>query len=179
MQLIITETDENITYWRERPYLNYNTKSLLDRVDVIIVPEENFRGHETPLFPSNMMELYDALKEHLNVEAAINDEDYREVSLNSKKHRIGKFVVVMLAAPLFVTVLGNYISERLKNEDPKDEIEVEIIVNGDNGKSKSIKYQGTARHFDKVAETVKDIVNGEHNEHRTDSAQSPASHRTK
>jgi hypothetical protein len=157
MKLTVTDSAENFDFWTNRPYLSDITKSLLTDVEALILPEENFRDYPTPLFPSNTISLYDALKNQLRIEAVINDEDYNEVSLNSKKHRFGKFLVVLIAAPLFVTVLGNYISEKLKDEDTSDEIEIEIILQEESGKSKSIRYEGTADNFVKVAEKVKEL----------------------
>jgi hypothetical protein len=172
MEFTITETNENLAYWRQRDYLNEATRQLLTNVDVMIVPEEDFRDYEIPLFPSNMMELYDLLKEHLNVEAAINDEDYSEVSLNSRVHRYGKFVVLSAVVPIFIGLLTNYIYDKLKHEDPKDEINLEIVVQDKSGKAQSVKYQGTAQNFNKVADKVKELAKTESHEHRADTAQS-------
>lgn len=171
MELVITSSPKTLHYWKQRPYLNEETKHLLSDVDVLIVPDEDLREFKTPLFPSNMMEIYDTLKEHFNVEAAINDEDYHELSLNSKKHRFGIYAVTLVVAPLFVTILGNYISEKLKHEDPTDEIELEILLDNNSEHSKSIKYQGTAEDFKKVADKVIELSK-EKDEHRTDTAKS-------
>lgn len=144
MLLDITDSVENFDFWRQREYLNDATRQLLENVDVLIVPEEGFRDYSTPLFPSNMIELYDVLKAHMNVEAVINDEDYREVSLNSKLHRYGKFAVLSVAVPVFVSVLSNFISDKLKYAESADEIEFEILLQDTSGKVKSIKYKGSA-----------------------------------
>jgi len=173
MELTITDTTENMAYWLGKSYLNDETRSLLNDVDVMIVPEEEFRDYEIPLFPSNMMSIYDLLKQHLNVEAVINDEDYQEVALNSKVHRYGKYVVTAVVVPVFVSVMSNYITDKLKHESPKDEINLEIVVQNKSGKAKSIKYQGSAEDFKKVADQVKALAE-EDNEHRTDTARTAA-----
>ena len=174
MQLTVNDTAENFSYWQNRPYLDETTKILLSGAEVIIIPEENFRDHPTPLFPRNTMEIYDWLKEHFLTEAAINEGDYQEVALNSKKHRFGKFAVAAIVAPVFASVMASFIYDKLKTEDPKDEIEVEILVQGSEGKSKSIKYHGTAQHFNQVTEAINQLIKELGDEHRTDTTQSTA-----
>lgn len=172
MELVITNTDEDMASWLDKPYLNEATRQLLTGIDIMIVPEENFREYEVPLFPSNLMLLYDKLKIQFNIEAAINDEDYHEVSLNSRTHRYGKYIANYVIVPLFVTVLGTIISDQLRN-DPEDEVEIEIIVQHGRGESTSVKYQGPAKGFDKAATKIKEIANHRDNhEHRTDTAKS-------
>jgi hypothetical protein len=117
MELTVSDTDQDMSYWLQRPYLNEATKSLMAGKDVLIVPEEGFRPYSTPLFPSNLMPLYDELKKHLAVEAAINDEDYHELALNARVHKYGRFVVTSIVIPTFLGVLGNFIYDKLKHEN--------------------------------------------------------------
>ncbi|WP_121811318.1 hypothetical protein [Mucilaginibacter kameinonensis] len=170
MELTVKDTEQNMDYWLQRPYLSEATRSIMQAQEVLIVPEEDLREYTTPLFPSNLMVLYDELKQYFKVEAAINDEDYHELSLNSKVHKYGKFVVIAVIVPTFVTVLGNYISDKLKHEDPKDEIQLDITVQGDQGQAKTVHFKGTADNFNKVAEKVKQIAREQEDEHRTDTA---------
>jgi hypothetical protein len=172
MGLTITETDENFAYWRQKSYLNEATRLLLTNVDVMIVPEEGFRDYEIPLFPSNTMELYDLLKTQLNVEAAINDEDYNEVSINNRVHRYGKFIVINAVVPIFIGLITNYIYDKLKHENPKDEIDLEIVIQNNAGKSQSIKYEGAVQHFNIVVDKVKELANASIDEHRADTTKS-------
>jgi hypothetical protein len=174
MELTITDTDQNMAYWQQRPYLNEATKALIAGKAVLIVPEEELREYSTPLFPSNLMVLYDELKKHFNVEAAINDEDYHELALNSKVHKFGKFVVIAIVVPTFVGVLGNYVSDKLKHEDPKDEIQLDITVQGSKGQAKAVHFKGTADNFNKVAEKIKEIAREQEDEHRADTAHAAA-----
>ncbi|QEC51956.1 hypothetical protein EDD80_11811 [Anseongella ginsenosidimutans] len=172
MELIITDTSETMASWLAKPYLNEETRKLLTGVDAMIVPQENFRDYEIPLFPSNLMVFYDILKAHLKVEAAINEEDYREVSLNSRMHRYGKTIVHAIAIPIFVGVVSNLISELLK-QDLDDEVEIEVIIQHNPGKSTSVKYQGPIIGFNQVATKIKEIAyNGNSREHRTDTTKS-------
>lgn len=174
MELTVTETHENLAYWRQRDYLSDATKALLANADVLIVPEEDFANYEIPLFPNNMLELYDVLKAQLNIEAVINDEDYHEVSLNSRVHRYGKFIVLNAVIPVFIGLLTNYLYDKMKHEDPKDEIHLEIVVQDKNGQSQSVKYQGTASNFNKVVDKVKELAKIGSDEHRADTTQSAA-----
>lgn len=168
MALSITQTNENFSFWKARPYLNNDVRQLLDKAQVLILPEEQFRDYEIPLFPANTTEIYRFLQSKFNIEAVINEEDFREVGLYSKSHRFGKFLVLAVVVPTFVAVLSNYISDKLKNENKDDKVEFEIIIQTDNGNCKSIKYVGKTSDLKSVVESANKILQEDANEHRSD-----------
>ncbi len=166
MELVIEDTQEDLSFWKTRPYLNSQTRELLNQAEIFILPEEQFRDYEIPLFPANTTEVYRFLKSKFNVEAVINEEDFQEVGLYSKTHRFGKFLVVSVVVPVFVSVLSNYISDQLKHENKDDKIELEIIIQKENGSCKSLKFEGKANDLKAVAESANKILQEDANEHR-------------
>lgn len=173
MELVISGSNENLTFWREKTYLSDVTKDLLKQADVLMVPDENFRDYPLPVFQRNTLEILDYLNETLKVEAAINDEDFREVALNNRVHRIGKYVVNTVVFPVFIGLITCYIYDKLKHEDPKDEVELEIVVD-DGGHSKSVKFRGTVDDLKKVKQDIVDLRDGKDGKHRADSTRTGA-----
>ena len=167
MEFTISNTGENLDFWRQKSYLSETTKYLLSTADILIVPEEDFREYPLPVFQRNTLSVLDFLKETLKVEVAIDDENFREVALNSRVHKIGKFVVNVIALPLFVGLITNYAYDLLKHEDPKEQIELEIVVDK-NGNGKTIKFKGTVDELKKVKQDIIDLRDGNDNGNRTD-----------
>lgn len=169
MDFTITPTDENISYWQQKEYLSETTKHLMVGAEVLIAPEEGFRDYPIPVFPRNTLEIFDFLKEGINVEVAIDDEQFQEVALNSRVHKIGKYIVNAAVLPVFFGLITNYIYDKLKHEDPKDQVELEIVVDKD-GKGSSIKFKGTTDELKKVKQDILDLRDGNAKEHREDSS---------
>jgi hypothetical protein len=169
MEFTITSTDENISYWQQKKYLSEITKHLMADAEVLIVPEEGFREYPIPVFPQNTLEIFDFLKESIKVEVAIDDEQFQEVALNSRVHKIGKYVVNVAVLPVFFGLITNYLSDKLKHEDPKDQVELEIVVDKD-GKGSSIRFKGTTDELKKIKQDILDLRDGNAKEHREDSS---------
>jgi hypothetical protein len=173
MELVVSGSNENLTSWRKKSYLSDVTKELLRQADVLMVPDEDFRDYPLPVFQRNTLEILDYLNANLRVEAAINEEDFREVALNNRIHRIGKYIVNTVVFPVFVGLITCYIYDKLKHEDPKDEVELEIVVD-DGTHSKSVKFRGTVDDLKRLKQDIIDLRDGEDGKHRADSARTAA-----
>jgi hypothetical protein len=163
-KLSVTSANENITTWSERDYLTTATKESVRNADVLIVPVENFRESEKPLFPVQTSALYrfvkDNLPNNLNLEIAIEDEDYREFALYSDTENIAQFIVTLIALPFLISVLANYFTTKLFAKD-KANIDVKITVQIDENVSKTISFEGTAEDFRHASEEIQKLCTQE------------------
>lgn len=131
----------------------------LMQANVIILPRMGVLHYTGPVFEADTRELYKYLRDHssdeLRVEVAIRDEDYVELVAHADVLELGRFLVEEFFAPLLVTILGNYLLERLKHRGTKENPEIttvraELILVNKDGSSVSFKYDGPATAFEKV-----------------------------
>ena len=111
--------------WMEIAGLPEDLRQNVMAADVLIVP--SMIQDQPKAFMVGTMDLYALLKSHLGykMEICIADEDYEEIELNSRILRLGRFCVKQVALPLFLSVLGAYIYDRLKEPEPV-EVTVEL-----------------------------------------------------
>ena len=141
--------------------------------DVLIVP--SMLQDQPKAFMVGTMDLYAILKKNLGdrIEICIADEDYEEIELNSRTLRLGSFMVVSVALPLFLNLVGNYIYDRLTEPDPiVREVDVPeyqqpatvsftITVEDTLGKKKEFQYEGPAADYKIVAAEIQKLWNEE------------------
>ncbi len=141
--------------------------------DVLIVP--SMLQNQPKAFVVGTMDLYAILKKNLGdrIEICIADEDYEEIELNSRTLRLGSFMVVSVALPLFLNLVGNYIYDRLTEPDPiAKEVDVPefqqpatvsftITVEDTLGKKKEFQYEGPAADYKIVAAEIQKLWNEE------------------
>lgn len=141
--------------------------------DVLIVP--SMLQDLPKVFMVGTMDLYTILKKNLGdrMEICIADEDYEEIELNSRTLRLGSFMVVSVALPLFLNLVGNYIYDRLTEPDPvAKEVDVPeyqqpatvsftITVEDTLGKKKEFQYEGPAADYKIVAAEIQKLWNEE------------------
>lgn len=141
--------------------------------DVLIVP--SMLQDQPKAFMVGTMDLYAILKKNLGdrIEICIADEDYEEIELNSRTLRLGSFMVVSVALPLFLNLVGNYIYDRLTEPDPiAKEVDVPeyqqpatvsftITVEDTLGKKKEFQYEGPAADYKIVAAEIQKLWNEE------------------
>lgn len=141
--------------------------------DVLIVP--SLMVNQPKAFMVGTMDMLAALKTQFGnkVEICISDDDYVEIELNSRILRLGKFIVVAVALPLFLNVLGNYISDRIKEPEPAI-IEAEVpefqqpatvsftlTVEDSIGKRKEFQYEGPASDYKEISKEIERLWNEE------------------
>lgn len=120
------------------------------------------------------------------IDICITDEDYQEFAFYSDYKRLGNFLVTTVAIPLFVSVLSSYVYDKyLKEDEQKPQIQVidnsthlvtnnhistvtkkkylepthikiSVTVVDSTGKSKNVSYEGPAKEFDAVLNSLKE-----------------------
>ena len=151
----VSETAESKDFWIAQG-LAEGHESALQAADVLIVPIRVFREgvpfafhQDTPaLFKYLTAELSD-----LNVEICSGETDYVEVSLHSKSFRFSGIVVTYVVAPLLISLLSSYLYDQLKAQ-PKDSVEVSLIIENHECKTFKFAFKGEAKDFHLLADQV-------------------------
>jgi hypothetical protein len=139
MKIEILDSNENFYTWLSRDYITEELKTVLKNSSILIVPFENLRDFDNPLFPietSNLLRYFQQnLNKELLIDICITDELYTEFGFYNNYKRLGKFLVLKIAIPTFVTILSAYVYDKfIKEEESKPEINVidnstKMIVN--------------------------------------------------
>lgn len=171
--LKIKDSTHSREEWMEIAGLPEELKETVMDADVLIVP--SLIQNQPKAFMVGTMDLYAVLKAQMGdkMEICIADDDYEEIELNSRILRLGRFCVKQVALPLFLSVLGAYIYDRLKEPEPV-EVMVElpeyqqpatvsftIAVEDTLGKKKEFQYEGPAADYKQVAAEIEKLWNEE------------------
>lgn len=141
--------------------------------DILLVP--SMRSKQPMAFMSGTMDLFAYLQSQVGdrVEICIDEDNYEEIELNSRKIRLGKFNIKDLALTLFLNILGGYIANQCgKPVAPETVIEVQefqkpvevefsITVEDSTGGRKEFKYDGPAADYKEVSDEILKLWNEE------------------
>lgn len=155
-EISVKESDCNREYWLKKPWLATRRNDIQD-TDVLVVPWENFRENEPALFPKGSIDVVAELSDcgPLSIAFAVDDDHYVEILLHSKKLRMPAMLVTYIAFPALAGMLGNLMSDALKRDTEVDQVEMKIIVQGENGQCIALEYSGPPG---RLAETMVDQV---------------------
>ena len=171
--LIVKESSRSREEWIEIAGLPEGLKASVMAADVLIVP--SMMTDSPKAFMVGTMDLYAILKAQLGdrMEICIADDDYEEIELNSRTLRLGRFVVLSVALPLFLNIIGNYIYDRITEPKPVETdmdvpeyqqpatVSFTIAVEDSLGKKKEFQYEGPAADYKEVAAEIEKLWNEE------------------
>lgn len=142
-EISVKESDKGREYWLGRPWLAQR-RADVQQADVLIVPWEDFRENEPALFPKGAADLALRLAElgPLSVELAVDEDQYQEILLHSKMHRIPTVLATLLVLPAFAGMLGNLMTEAVKGGSDRDQVKMKLIVEGEHGRCIALEYEG-------------------------------------
>lgn len=140
-----TIKDSKTTFdeWVNKDYIPDNLKESLSNAAILIIPSENLRDYDKPLFPTSTDEIFRYFKKNLpqdlTIDICISDEDFVEYAFNSNYKRLGLFLVKSAAIPVFVALFSAYIYDTyIKDDESKPQTTVI-----DNSKNVTIINNGT------------------------------------
>jgi len=149
--LPIPSIARDLDYWASRDFLSPATRESLRRATIILVPHESFRDHAAPVFPAGTTELFRMLQkqapEGTGVEIAIEENEYREVTLHSDIVRLATIFVKFIGAPTVVGLLVEYLKKKLGSRFFEAEVEASLIVereDSDGRRAFQLDYKGPA-----------------------------------
>lgn len=152
--LRVEKTDLDFSFFKNEKPL------ILDRdISVLILPSFT----QKDAFHNGTIEIFSYLQEKISpeeVELFSTDEDYKELALHSRAHWLGVFLVTSLAAPIFTSVISDYISNELQAKNG-DEVDFSIIIEKKSEKNIIVSYRGDAEKVNDVLNTVKELSEDE------------------
>lgn len=151
----VSETAESKDFWIAQG-LAEGHESALQAADVLIVPILNLRERVQFSFHQDTPALFKYLTSELSdfkVEICSCETDYVEVSLHSKSFRISGIVVTYVVAPILINLLSSYLYDQLKAQ-PKDSVEVALVIENHECKSFKFSFKGEAKYFHLLADQV-------------------------
>lgn len=166
---MIDENKSSITFERvyESPFAPNDPE--IKKANILLLPYEDFREGVEYCFTEYAMEFLQYLRtnsdDRVIADIAISDEKYCAIEMHSLLLDVGIFIATNVVLSAAVNILSSFIYDKIKSMHEKREnvnVRVEIIVQNENGASKSIKYDGLASDFDAVKSTVEKIIDDEH-----------------
>ena len=165
MKCSLSEATNDFRHWASAPGLSENTRANILNSDIVVVPNDGFRDYSGPLFPAGTAELFQYIKDNLpsgrEVELAVEDQDFRELSLHYDVVTIASCVVKIVAAPIAVKLLADWIAKRLGSRLQSSEVRASLTVvqtDGDRSKSIQISYEGPAATFETTVKGALDKI---------------------
>lgn len=154
--LVVAPTDETRQAWLGID-LGAGHQAEIAAANVLIVPERDFRDGVKYVFFQDTIKLLNFLQAgldgQLTVEICANDDEYLEIALHSATFRISKIFINVVAAPLVVGLLTNYIYDELKAK-PTDAVELSIVIEDHDCKSFEFKYKGEAKDLNQLSDKI-------------------------
>lgn len=140
-QVSVKETTKNFDYWASRPWLSAATSASVRSSQLVIVPWEDFRQDNPILFPNGTTDWFELLREKLVIQIAAEEENYKEIALHANIWRIPTILLTAVALPVFTQILADQIQQKYFQHSD-DQLEMRVIVNGENGACIEIDYKG-------------------------------------
>lgn len=135
----------------------------LKEASILFLPYHNFRPNVEYCFTEYAEDALRYIKENSNFSAdiAITDDKYRIIEMHSILIDIGLILVKQAILPVVLSILANYIYDKIKSRHEKSEdteIRVQIIAEDKAGKCRVLRYEGPASEFSKVIEEADRIL---------------------
>lgn len=153
-RLEVKKTNKNREYWTTREWLETHHRADIRAADIIILPWENFREGQSALFPQGTTAVVQHLKRHLperKVAIAIERDQYKEIALHAREWRFPALLLSIVLLPALSDVIATQLNDWISSPQEDDKVHMEVIVESENGRCISIKYEGPP---DKLAQTL-------------------------
>lgn len=159
--LRVSDSDADFLEIAAKPYVGDALAARVAAADLVLVPDEQFREHTGPFFPQSTEDFYTFLTDHapdeLTVEAAVEDDDYRELALHSEFVILAGLLVTEAALPVSLNLISDYIWTHIHSPRRDRAVRVELTVVDDKKarkRTKKFTYEGTPEHFGEACEKI-------------------------
>ena len=127
----------------------FSTECDIENAKALILPYENFREGYDILYPENTKELLRYFESNgFKIDVPCSENDYKEIELHDSLIDLGIFLLNSAFLPIFLNLISSFLYDKFKKKgkDPS-EAEAKIVINIEENKSKSIRfeYKGTAK----------------------------------
>ena len=181
----ISASTEDPRSWADRSYVPGELRDRVRRADVLLVPEEGFRGRPEPLYPVGTVDLYQFLRENssgpqpFELELVVADEDYKELALHSALVIVATVVATYFVAPIIVNLISEYLKKRIPQLESAKETNVrfQLKITGGDEKARNLdlNYEGPANKFqEQMTEAIRAVAPSNAGERSEADAVTPA-----
>lgn len=129
-------------------------RESLGKANVVIIPWENFRELDTPVFPDGTADFFqdmrDSAKPKLLPEIAVIDEQYSEVALHADLVITPTLFVTSFIAPVVTKFVADWLARRLLERAKHSDVKFQMYIEDENGKTRLISYEGPVISFDSL-----------------------------
>lgn len=157
--------------WIQMAKLPEGLRNAVISADILIAP--SMMSKQPMAFMSGTLELFAYLQSQVGdrVEICIGEDEYVEIELNSRKIRLGKFILKDIALSLFLSILGGYIANQCDRPEVSEpvievqefqkpvEVEFSITVEDSTGRRKEFRYDGPAADYKEVSDEILKLWN--------------------
>lgn len=148
--LQIEDTDISFDTIYEKKYIPQDYIQDIKKANFLIIPEENYRGEESLIFPETTREFLEYVKsaQHDTIisDIAVSDEDFQRIELHSATITVATVIVQWVVLPIATGIVSAFLYDLIKKYRRKDDettAEVNMIVEDKKTKkSKKITYKG-------------------------------------
>lgn len=153
---ILSETTLTREVILTKEYCPKNFKNEIKNTEILILPNKNFRDQNFYYFSDETLYFFHFLKEkNISSEFCIDNENFNTLQLHSDEFRFSHMLLGGVLLPIFVNLLTEYISTKLKNSQnelsPKISIELTIEKKE---KNINLKYEGPIDEFSKILKEI-------------------------
>lgn len=144
-------SNRGFDYWVNRPYISANLKRDLSKVNVLIVPIENYGDLKYPVFPIQAVELLEYIKNNapqdVTIDIGCSNKDYREIAIHYDIIELATVVVKYAIWPILIGLVSRYIYDRLGIKTENAHLKSELYIEKEEEVIK-LKYDGPASIFE-------------------------------
>lgn len=139
----VKESSRTRSYWLTEgrfPELQADLRSA----DILILPWEDFRESEKFLYPQGTADFYKKLSSVVDHDVFLValEGQYTEIALHSKSWRVPTIMMNKVLLPAAGSLLAMAIYGALDNVQEDDSVEINLLVEGDNGRCIEFSYKG-------------------------------------
>ncbi len=122
----VIDTELNFESVYKKAYVPKEYEDEIKSANVLLIPNENFRGKQGLFFPECTDELLDFMKEQENekvkVDICISDEDFEKLELHADIVYIATMIVQWAVLPIATSIIAAYLYDKLNklNKSPKE-----------------------------------------------------------
>ena len=161
----IDDTDISFEAMYRKEYIPKEYMEDIQKANLLIIPNENFRGKGNLLFPETTPEFLELLREGNNeivADIAIGDENFQRIELHSAVIEVATFIVEILVLPVAINMISSFLYDQVKKhrrnaDDTTANVQI-IVEETKRKKTKKIVYKGPVSELkDTLNETYKDL----------------------
>lgn len=139
----VKESNKSRSYWAADGRF-HELEEGLRSADILILPWENFREDEQFLYPQGTADFCKKLSNVIDQEVLLValEGQYSEIALHSKCWRVPTIMLNKVLLPAAGSLLAMAIYGALDSVQENDSVEINLLVEGDNGQCFEFSYKG-------------------------------------